>query len=85
MMLVFRGMEGTNIHPSRISEFGALEQSLGFRVEDAMNLSRSMLLAFRSLFLTPFCFGVNLFCYLFICYESSINLFTCILFSRSSV
>lgn len=35
------GMEGTNIHPSRISEFGALEQSLGFRVEDAMNLSRN--------------------------------------------
>ncbi|CAL5193333.1 unnamed protein product [Lathyrus oleraceus] len=35
------GMEGTNIHPSRISDFGALEQSLGFRVEDAMNLSRN--------------------------------------------
>ncbi|MCI80040.1 TGACG-sequence-specific DNA-binding protein TGA-2.1-like, partial [Trifolium medium] len=35
------GMEG-NIHPSRLSDFGAIEQSLGFRIEDAMNLSRSM-------------------------------------------
>lgn len=62
-------MEGTNIHPSRISEFGALEQSLGFRVEDAMNLSRSMLLMFGSLAVLPlflfffFCFAVN-FCYI---------------------
>jgi len=46
-------MEGTNIHPSRISDFGALEQSLGFRVEDAMNLSRSMLLTFGSLAVLP--------------------------------
>ncbi|KAE9588637.1 putative transcription factor bZIP family [Lupinus albus] len=35
------GTEANNVHPSRISEFGALEQSLGFRVEDAMNLSRN--------------------------------------------
>jgi transcription factor TGA len=34
------GMEG-NIHPSRLSDFGAIEQSLGFRIEDAMNLSRN--------------------------------------------
>lgn len=42
----FRAMEATNAHPSRISEFGTLEQSLGFRVEDTINLSRSMLLMF---------------------------------------
>jgi len=42
----FRAMEATNVHPSRISEFGTLEQSLGFRVEDTINLSRSMLLMF---------------------------------------
>ncbi|XP_057437956.1 transcription factor TGA2.3-like isoform X2 [Lotus japonicus] len=35
------GIEATNVHPSRISEFGALEQSLGFRIEDTMNLSRN--------------------------------------------
>ncbi|CAL0323541.1 unnamed protein product [Lupinus luteus] len=35
------GTEANNVHPSRISEFGALEQSLGFRVEDAINLSRN--------------------------------------------
>ncbi|XP_061364810.1 transcription factor TGA2.3-like isoform X1 [Gastrolobium bilobum] len=35
------GMEATNVHPSRISEFGTLEQSLGFRVEDTINLSRN--------------------------------------------
>ncbi|KAL2952544.1 hypothetical protein AAZX31_19G116900 [Glycine max] len=34
-------MEATNVHPSRISEFGTLEQSLGFRVEDTINLSRN--------------------------------------------
>ncbi|KAG5043253.1 hypothetical protein AAZX31_03G111500 [Glycine max] len=34
-------MEATNAHPSRISEFGTLEQSLGFRVEDTINLSRN--------------------------------------------
>ncbi|KAL5177848.1 Transcription factor TGA6 [Glycine soja] len=34
-------MEATNVHPSRISEFGTLDQSLGFRVEDTncLNLS----------------------------------------------
>ena len=37
----FRAMEATNVHPSRISEFGTLDQSLGFRVEDTncLNLS----------------------------------------------
>ncbi|XP_027349238.1 transcription factor TGA2.3-like isoform X3 [Abrus precatorius] len=35
------GIEATNVHPSRISEFGTLEQSLGFRVEDTINLSRN--------------------------------------------
>ncbi|KAK7290776.1 hypothetical protein RIF29_05455 [Crotalaria pallida] len=35
------GTEANNVHPSRISKFGALEQSLGFRVEDAINLSRN--------------------------------------------
>lgn len=44
MNLVFRGTEGASVHPSRISEFGGIEQSLGFRVEDVINLSRSMLL-----------------------------------------
>nr|CAN80143.1 hypothetical protein VITISV_038980 [Vitis vinifera] len=37
------GTEGNNIR-SRISDFGALEQSLGFRIEDAVDLSRSMYL-----------------------------------------
>ncbi|KAK7267160.1 hypothetical protein RIF29_19824 [Crotalaria pallida] len=35
------GIEGTTVHPSRISEFGNLEQSAGFRLEDAINLSRN--------------------------------------------
>ncbi|CAL0322930.1 unnamed protein product [Lupinus luteus] len=35
------GTEENNSHPSRISDFGALEQSLGFHVEDAINLSRN--------------------------------------------
>ncbi|KAK7286684.1 hypothetical protein RJT34_21865 [Clitoria ternatea] len=35
------GIEAANVHPSRMSEFGTLEQSLGFRVEDTMNLSRN--------------------------------------------
>ncbi|RVW92205.1 TGACG-sequence-specific DNA-binding protein TGA-2.1 [Vitis vinifera] len=34
------GTEGNNIR-SRISDFGALEQSLGFRIEDAVDLSRN--------------------------------------------
>ncbi|KAG4388490.1 hypothetical protein GLYMA_09G184300v4 [Glycine max] len=34
-------MEATNVHPPRISEFGTLDQSLGFRIEDTncLNLS----------------------------------------------
>ncbi|KAL2945980.1 hypothetical protein AAZX31_U014500 [Glycine max] len=37
----FRAMEATNVHPPRISEFGTLDQSLGFRIEDTncLNLS----------------------------------------------
>ncbi|WCJ33380.1 Transcription factor TGAL1 [Euphorbia peplus] len=35
------GTEGNNIRSSRISDFGTLEQSLGFRVEDAVDLSRN--------------------------------------------
>ncbi|KAK7396172.1 hypothetical protein VNO78_16986 [Psophocarpus tetragonolobus] len=34
-------VDATNVHPSRMSEFGTLEQSLGFRVEDTINLSRN--------------------------------------------
>ncbi|XP_065855490.1 transcription factor TGA2.3-like isoform X2 [Euphorbia lathyris] len=35
------GTEGNNIRSSRISDFGTLEQSLGFRVDDAVDLSRN--------------------------------------------
>ncbi|XP_019442921.1 PREDICTED: transcription factor TGA2.3-like isoform X1 [Lupinus angustifolius] len=35
------GVEGTTVPPSRVSEFGHLEQSIGFRLEDAINLSRN--------------------------------------------
>ncbi|GLT88097.1 hypothetical protein SLE2022_061370 [Rubroshorea leprosula] len=35
------GTEANNIHSSRLSDFGALEQTLGFRIEDAVNLSRN--------------------------------------------
>ncbi|XP_019458507.1 PREDICTED: transcription factor TGA2.3-like isoform X1 [Lupinus angustifolius] len=35
------GIEENNVHPSRISDFGALEQSLGFHVEDTINHSRN--------------------------------------------
>ncbi|GAB2295610.1 TGACG-sequence-specific DNA-binding protein TGA-2.1 [Dionaea muscipula] len=34
------GAEGNNTHSSHVSEFGALEQSLGFRMEEAVGLSR---------------------------------------------
>ncbi|GLT88618.1 hypothetical protein SLE2022_066350 [Rubroshorea leprosula] len=33
------GTEGSTIHPFCISDFGAFEQSVGFRVEEAVNLS----------------------------------------------
>ncbi|KAJ7976608.1 Transcription factor like [Quillaja saponaria] len=33
--------EGSTIRPSRVLEFGELEQSLGFHVEDALDLSRN--------------------------------------------
>lgn len=35
------GTEGNSIRSSRISDFGMLEQSLGFRIEDAVDLSRN--------------------------------------------
>ncbi|KAK4281934.1 hypothetical protein QN277_013376 [Acacia crassicarpa] len=35
------GTEGNSVLPSRISEFGGIDQSFGFRVEDAINLSRN--------------------------------------------
>ncbi|OIW19197.1 hypothetical protein TanjilG_16830 [Lupinus angustifolius] len=35
------GIEGTTVHPSQISEYGNLQQSIGFRLEDAINLSRN--------------------------------------------
>lgn len=35
------GTEGNDVRASRISDFGALEQSLGFRIEDAVDLSRN--------------------------------------------
>jgi hypothetical protein len=34
------GKEGETIHTSQIPNFGALEQSLGFRIEDAVDLSK---------------------------------------------
>ncbi|PKI31963.1 hypothetical protein CRG98_047681, partial [Punica granatum] len=34
------GTEGNSIRPSRNTDFGLLEQSLGFRIDDAMDLSR---------------------------------------------
>ena len=61
----FRAMEATNVHPSRISEFGTLEQSLGFRVEDTINLSRSMLLMFWSIIVgLLFLCGIYCFCFM---------------------
>ncbi|GKV21689.1 hypothetical protein SLEP1_g31644 [Rubroshorea leprosula] len=41
MNMDFSGTEANNIHSSRLSDFGALEQTLGFRIEDAVNLSRN--------------------------------------------
>ena len=41
-LVAFSGTEGNTIGSSRISDFGAFEQSLGFRIEDAVELSRSM-------------------------------------------
>lgn len=35
------GTEGNTIRSSQISDFGTLEQSLGFRIEDAVDLSRN--------------------------------------------
>ncbi|XWS57156.1 hypothetical protein CRYUN_Cryun09bG0148500 [Craigia yunnanensis] len=37
------GTEANTIRPSRISDFGTLEQSLGFRIEDAVDLTRNPL------------------------------------------
>ncbi|ONH94893.1 hypothetical protein PRUPE_7G037900 [Prunus persica] len=35
------GTEGSTIRSSRISDFGTLEQTLGFRIEDAVDIGRS--------------------------------------------
>ncbi|XP_030520284.1 transcription factor TGA2.3-like isoform X2 [Rhodamnia argentea] len=35
------GSEGNSIRSSRITDFGTLEQSLGYRIEDAVDLSRN--------------------------------------------
>ncbi|KAF8396256.1 hypothetical protein HHK36_017871 [Tetracentron sinense] len=45
----FSGTEGNHFHSSRISDFGALEQSVGFRIEDAVDLSRSKYILLFSL------------------------------------
>lgn len=45
--LVFSGTEGSTVRSSRISDFGALEQSLGFRIEDAVDISRSTTYSLR--------------------------------------
>eukprot|EP00258_Populus_trichocarpa_P027547 XP_024443566.1 transcription factor TGA2.3 isoform X2 [Populus trichocarpa] len=37
------GTEGNNIRSSRVSDFSTIEQSLGFRIEDAVDLSRNPL------------------------------------------
>lgn len=37
------GTEGSSIRSSRISDFGTLEQSLGFRIEDAVDITRNSL------------------------------------------
>ena len=41
-MCAFSGTEGSTIRSSRISDFGTLEQTLGFRIEDAVDIGRSM-------------------------------------------
>jgi transcription factor TGA len=38
-LVAFSGTEGNTIRSFRISDFGTLEQSLGFRVEDVVDLS----------------------------------------------
>ncbi|KAJ6921394.1 transcription factor TGA2.3-like isoform X1 [Populus alba x Populus x berolinensis] len=35
------GTEANSIHPSRVSDFATFEQSLGFRIDDAVDLSRN--------------------------------------------
>lgn len=40
--ICFSGTEANNIRPSRVSDFATFEQSLGFRMDDAVDLSRSM-------------------------------------------
>ncbi|KAK8959142.1 hypothetical protein KSP40_PGU005535 [Platanthera guangdongensis] len=37
-----RASEGTNMHASRVSAFGALDQSTGFGINGGSDLSRSM-------------------------------------------
>lgn len=42
MICALSGTEGSSIRSSRISDFGTLEQTLGFRLEDAVDIGRSM-------------------------------------------
>ncbi|XP_019052075.1 PREDICTED: transcription factor TGA2.2-like isoform X2 [Nelumbo nucifera] len=35
------GMDGSHVHNSRVSDLGPLEQSVGYRIEDAVDLSRN--------------------------------------------
>lgn len=58
--MAFRGTEGNNIRSSRMSDLGTLEQSIGFRAEDVIDLSRSM----ESLLF----FGTSVVYYIFICF-----------------
>ncbi|PKA48151.1 hypothetical protein AXF42_Ash021085 [Apostasia shenzhenica] len=47
-MLIRRGSEGNNMHRSRISELGALDQSSGFRVNNSIGIDKIPLLNTRS-------------------------------------
>lgn len=38
-LVAFSGTEGNTIRSSQLSDFGTFEQSLGFRIEDAVGLS----------------------------------------------
>ncbi|XXG50683.1 hypothetical protein AAC387_Pa02g4637 [Persea americana] len=43
-----QGIEGSQIHSTRVSSFGALEQSVGFHPEDAVDLGRNSLFGTKS-------------------------------------
>lgn len=44
------------MHNSRISDFGALEQSMDFRIDDIANLNRSMCLSISAYILSNYVF-----------------------------